>query len=226
MRQQVFLQVVLGDEGLPAEAAAEGALPLVETDVGLQVALGAEALAAEAAAEWLLTCVGQRVGVQPSHLPEGLPTDATLKRFLASVDPFVDLQDLCRRQTLSTRVTGDALSRFLSRVVPDVHHQGAVVHERLPAELADVRPLSRVNPLVAPQGSGSGVRLPAGGAGERFDAGVTPHVSVDVLVGFPADVADVPHVSVELQVFRQDLRRRQRFPTNSTGGGVDLDVVP
>lgn len=208
MRQQVLLQVVLGDEGLPAEAAAEGTLLLVEADVGLQVALGAEALVAQTAAERLLTCVGQHVGIQPSHLPEGFPADATQKRLLASVDAFVDLQDLCRRQALSTRVTGDALGWFLSGVVPDVRHQSAVINECFATELADVRPLARVDPLVAPQGSGSGVRFPAGGAGERFDASVTAHVRVDVLVGFPTDVTDVSHVSVELQVVCQGLRRR------------------
>lgn len=208
MRQQVLLQVVLGDEGLPAEAAAEGALLPVEAQVGLQVALGAEALAAQAAAERFLPCVGQRVGVQPSHLPKGFPTHAAQEGFFPRVDPFVDLQDLRGGQALSTRVAGDPLGRLLSGVAADVSHQGAVINERFPTELADVRPLAGVDPLVAPQGAGSGVGLPTGGAGEGFEPSVAPHVRVDVLVGLPTDVADLPHVSVELQVLRQQHRRR------------------
>lgn len=226
MREQVLLQVVLGDEGLPAEAAAEGALPAVEAHVGLQVALGAEALAAEAAAERLLPRVGQHVGVQPPQLPKGLPTDATQEGFLPRVDAFVDLQDLGRGQALPAGVAGDSLGRFLSGVVADVRHQGAVIDERFPAELADVRPLARVEAFVAPQGAGPGVGFAAGAAGEGLDPGVTPHVGVDVLVGLPTDVADLPRLSVELQVVCQADRRREGVSTDSTDGRVGLHVVP
>lgn len=94
VRQQVFLQVIFGDKGLPAEATAERTIFLMEPDVGLQVAFSAEALVAEAAVEWLLTRVGQHVGIKSSHLPEGFPTDTAKEWFLTSVDPLVDLQDL------------------------------------------------------------------------------------------------------------------------------------
>lgn len=203
--QQVFLQVVLGDKGLAAHVAAERPLLLVEPDVGLQVSFGAEALVAEAAAEWLLSGVGQHVGVQPSHLPEGFPADATLEWLLAGVDPLVDLQDVDRRQALPAGLAGDALRWFVSSVVPDVRRQRTVIGERLPAELADVRSLPTVDPLVAPQSAKPRERLTADAALVRFDAGVTPHVSLNVLVGFTADVADFTGVSVSLQVNRQGL---------------------
>lgn len=77
VRQQVFLQVVLGDKGLPAQVAAECALLVVEADVGLQVPFGAEALVAQAAAEQLLPGVCLHVGLQSSHLPKGFSTDVT-----------------------------------------------------------------------------------------------------------------------------------------------------
>lgn len=208
VRQQVFLQVVLGDEGLPAQVAAERSLLLVEPDVGLQVSFGAEALVAEAAAERLLPSVGQHVGVQPSHLPEGFPTDAALERLLARVDPFVDLQDVDGRQAFPAGLAGDPVGRFVSGVVPDVRRQSAVIDERLPAELADVRPLAAVDPLVAPQGSGPREGFTADAAAVRFDAGVTPHVSLNVLIRFSADVTDLSGFSVALQVVRQRLRWR------------------
>ena len=81
--------------------AAEHSLLPVEADVGFQVSFGAEALVAEDAPERLLPGVGQHVGIQPSHLPEGFPTDAALERFLACVDPLVNLQDLNGRQALT-----------------------------------------------------------------------------------------------------------------------------
>lgn len=205
VRQQVFLQVVLGDEGLPAQVAAEGALLLVETDVGFQVPFGAEALAAQATAERLLAGVGQHVGVQPSHLPEGFPADATQEWFLAGVNPLVDLQDLDGGQALPAGLTGDAVGRFVSGVVLDVRQQSAVVDECLPAELAYIGSLPGVDPLVAPQGTGPRVGLPTGAAAVRFDPGVSPHVGLNVLVGFPADVTDLTGVSVSLQVVFQPL---------------------
>lgn len=53
VHQQVFLQVILGDKGLPAQVAAEGTLLPTEAEVGLQATSGAEALIAEVAAEQL-----------------------------------------------------------------------------------------------------------------------------------------------------------------------------
>lgn len=205
VRQQVFLQVVLGDEGLPAQVAAERSLLLVEADVRLQVTFGAEALVAEAAAERLLPGVGQHVGVQPSHLSEGFPADAALERLLACVDPLVDLQDVDRRQTLPAGLTGDAVGWFVTGVIPDVRRQSAIVDECFPAELADVRSLPTVDPLVAPQGAGPREGFSANAAAVWFDACVTPHVSLNVLVCFTADVTDFAGVSVSLQVVRQCL---------------------
>lgn len=205
VRQQVLLKIVLGNKGLPAQVAAEGALLSVEAEVCLQVAFGAEALTTEAAAERLLTRVCQHVGVQPSHLPEGFPADAALEGFLARVDPLVDFEDMDGGKALPAYLTGDAVGWFVSRVVPDVCGERTVIDERLPAELTDVRSLPAVDPLVAPQGTGPRKGLPADGAVVRFDTGVTPHVGLDVLVGFSADVTDFAGVSVTLQVLCQCL---------------------
>lgn len=205
VRQQVFLQVVLGDEGLPAQRAAERTFLPVEPQMSLQVTFGAEALVAEAAAERLRPGVGQHVGVQPSHLPEGFPTDAALEWLLAGVDPLVDLEDVDRRQALPAGVAGDAVGRFVSGVIPDVRSQSAIIDERLPAELADVGPLAAVDPLVAPQGAGPREALPADVAAVWFDAGMAPHVRLDVLVGLTTDVTDAAGVSVRLQVVHQRL---------------------
>lgn len=46
VRQQVLFQVILGDEGLPAQVAAKRAFLPVEAEVCLQVTFGAEALSA------------------------------------------------------------------------------------------------------------------------------------------------------------------------------------
>lgn len=214
--QQVFLQVVLGDEGLPAQVAAERSLLLVEADVRLQVTFGAEALVAKAAAERLFPGVGQHMGVQPSYLPEGFPADTALERFLARMDPLVDLQDMDRCQALPTGLAGDAVGWFVAGVIPDVRRQSAVVDERLSAELTDVRSLPTVDPLVAPQGTRPREGFSADAAAVWFDARVTPHVSLDVLVCFTADVTDFASVSVSLQVVRQRLRWQQTFATDAT----------
>lgn len=205
VRQQVFLQVILGDESLPAQVAAERSLLLVEANVSLQVSFGAEALVAEAAAERLLAGVGQHVGVQPSHLPEGFPADATLERLLARVDPLVDLQDVDRGQALPTGLAGDAVGWFVSGVVSDVCRQSAVINERFPAELADVRSLPTVDPLVASQCTGPREGFTTYTTAVRFDTGVTPHVSLNVLVGFTTDVTNFTGISVSLQMVRQGL---------------------
>ncbi len=95
------------------------------------------------------------------------------------------------------------MGRFVSGVVPDVRRQSSVIYERLSAELTDVRSLSGVDPLVTPQRAEPRKGFAADAAAVRFDAGVTPHVSLDVLVGFTADVADFPSISVTLQVVCQ-----------------------
>lgn len=207
VRQQVFLQVILGDKGLPAQMAAERALLPVEAHVRLQVTFGAEALVAEAAAERLFAGVCQCVGVEPAHLPEGLPADTALERLLARVDPLVDLQDMDGRQALPTGLAGDAGGWFVPGVVPDVRCQGAVINERLPTELTDIWALPAVDPLVAPQGAGPREGLPTDGTAVRFDAGVTAHVRFDVLVSLTADVTDVPSIPVSQQVVRQRVCR-------------------
>lgn len=89
---------------------------------------------------------------------------------------------------------------FVSGVVPDVSGQSAIIYERLPAELANVRSLPAVDPLVAPQSTRPWERLTADATAIRFDAGVTPHVGLDVLVGFSTDVTDFTSISVSLQV--------------------------
>lgn len=90
-------------------------------------------------------------------------------------------------------------------MVSNVRGKSAVIDERLPTELADVRSLTAVYPLVAPQGTGSREGLPADATAVRFDAGVTPHVRLDVLVGFTTDVTDLSSISVDLQVVHQRL---------------------
>lgn len=200
VRQEVFLEVVLGDKGFPAQAAAKWPLLPMEADVGLQVSFGAEALAAEAAAERFLPGVSQHVGFQPSDLPEGFPTDATQEWFLARVDPLVDLQDVDRGQALPTGLTGDPAGRFVSRVVLDVGHQSAVIYECLPAEFADIRSLSAVDPLMTPQSTGPWEGLTTYVAAVWFHASVPPHVGLYVLVAFTTDVTDFPGVSVGQQV--------------------------
>ncbi len=97
------------------------------------------------------------------------------------------------------------MGRFVSGVVPDVRCQSAIIDERLPTELADVRSLPTVDPRVAPQGSGAWEGFSADTAAIRFDAGVTPHMSLNVLIGFTTDVTDFSGVSVTLQVVRQAL---------------------
>lgn len=184
---------------------AECALLPVEAEVRLQVPFGAEALTAEAAAERLLTSVRQHVGVQPSHLPEGFPANATLEGFLACVDPLVDLKDMDGGEALPACLTGDSAGWFVSCVVPDVRGESSVINERLPAELTDVRSLPTVDPFVAPQSTGPRKGLPADVAVVWFDTGVTPHVGLNVLVGFTADVTDFAGVSVTLQVLCQCL---------------------
>lgn len=87
---------------------------------------------------------------------------------------------------------------FVSGVVPDVRCQSTVIDERLSTELTDVRSLPGVDPLVAPQGAEPGKGFTADAAAVWFDAGVTPHVSLNVLVGFTADVADFTGFSVTL----------------------------
>ena len=88
---------------------------------------------------------------------------------------------------------------------PDVHRQSAVIDERLPTELADVRSLPTVDPLVAPQSTGPREGFTTDAAAVRFDTGVTPHVGLDVLVGFTADVTNLTCVSVSLQMVYQRL---------------------
>lgn len=171
----------------------------------LQVTFGAEALATDAAAKWLLTSVREHVGVQPSYLPEGFSTDTTLEGLFASVDPLVYFEYMDRGQAFATGVTGHAVGRFVPGVVPDVHCQSAIIDESLPTELTDVRPLTAVDPLVAPQSTGSWEAFPADAAAVRFDTCVAAHVGVNVLVGFATDVADLPGVSVSLEVVQQHL---------------------
>lgn len=200
VRQQVLFQVILGDEGLPAQVAAKRAFLPVEAEVCLQVTFGAEALSAQAAAEWLLTCVCQLVGIQPSQLPEGFPADAALEGFLACVDPPVNLEDVDGGEALPTCLARDAVGWFVSGVVPDVQGESAVIDERLATELADIWSLPTVDSLVAPQSTRPRKGLPADTAVVRFDACVAPHVSLNVLVGFPAYVTDFAGVSVTLQM--------------------------
>lgn len=92
---------------------------------------------------------------------------------------------------------------FFPSVAPDVGRQRSVIDERLPTELADVWSLPAVDPPVAPQGPGPGEGFTADAAGVRFDAGVTPHVGLNVLIGSTTDVTDLTHVSVDLQVVHQ-----------------------
>lgn len=87
---------------------------------------------------------------------------------------------------------------FLSSVVPDVCHQSSIINERFSTKLTDERSLTSVDPLVAPQGARPRIGFTTNVAGEGFDTGVTPHVSVDVLVGFATNVTDLSIISVEL----------------------------
>lgn len=90
------------------------------------------------------------------------------------------------------------MGRFVSGVVPDVRRQSTVIDERLSTKFTDVRPFSGVDPLVAPQGTEPWKGFTADAAAVWFEAGVTPHVSLNVLVGFTTDVADFTGVSVTL----------------------------
>lgn len=90
-------------------------------------------------------------------------------------------------------------------MVSDVRRQSAIIDESLPTEFADVRPLTTVDPLVAPQSTGPREAFPADATAVWFNTGVAAHVGVNVLVGFAADVADLPGVSVGLQVVDQHL---------------------
>lgn len=163
--------------------AAEGALLPVEA--GLQVTFGAVALIAEAAAERLLASVGQHEGVEPSHLPEGFPADVTQELPLASVNAFVDLQDVDRGQALSAGLAGAdlrAVGGSVSGVALDVGGQSSV--DRLSTELEDVWSLPRADPPVVPEGSWPREGHPPDAAGVRFDAGMNPHVSLHVQEAF------------------------------------------
>lgn len=92
----------------------------------------------------------------------------------------------------------------VSGVALDVGRQSSIFNEHLSTELADVWSLPGVDPPVAPEGSRPREGLPADAAGVRFDAGVNPHVSLDVLEAFSTDVPDLPGASVDLEVERQD----------------------
>lgn len=54
---------------------------------------------------------------------------------------------------------------------------------------------------MAPQGSRPWEGFTTVTAGVWLDAGVTPHMSLSVLVASPTDVADLPSVSVNQKVF-------------------------
>lgn len=98
------------------------------------------------------------------------------------------------------------MGRFYPGVVPDVRRQSTVIDKRLPTEFTDIRALPTVDPPVAPQSTGPWERLSTDAAVVRFDAGVTPHVGLDVLIGSTTNVTDFTGVPVGLQVVRQHLR--------------------
>lgn len=192
MRQQVFIQVVLGEEGLPAQVAAEGVLLPAEAEVGLQVTFGAEALIAEAAAERLLTSVGQH---ESSRRGDRGTASCQCECFCGPPGRGPRPGSFRR----SHRRRGGWV---FSSVALDVGCQSSIFNEHLSTELADVWSLPSVDPPVAPEGSRPWEGLPTDAAGIRFDAGVTLHVSLDVLETFSTDVADLPGVSVDLEVVR------------------------
>lgn len=72
---------------------------------------------------------------------------------LASVNAFVDLQDVAQGQALSAGLAGDVVAASVSGVALDVGCQNSFFNERLPTQLADVWSLPGVVPPVAPEGS-------------------------------------------------------------------------
>lgn len=91
----------------------------------------------------------------------------------------------------------------LQGVTPAVRLQGTALNEGLPAALADVRSLSCVDFLVAPQSTSSREAFVADGTAVRFDPRVASHVRLHVLETFTADAAGAAGLSVRLQVSQQ-----------------------
>lgn len=118
----------------------------------------------------------------------------------------------------------------LPGVTPAVRLQSAALDEGLPAALADVRSLSCVNLLVAPQRAGSREAFVADGAAVRFDPRVASHVRLHVLETFAADAAGAAGLSVRLQVTQQTAGRVHLLPTDAADtrrlSAVRLGVFP
>lgn len=204
VRQHMSFQVDLLDKAFAAELAAEWLLLLVEPFVRLKRDLLAEPLPTEAADERLLACVDPHVGVQVANLAEVFPTLSTGVWFLSSVDPLVHIQVLAHGELLAADVAG-VDPGFPSRVTLYVPLQDSVFNESLPAELADVRPLTGMKLHVSLKRAFPGKVLAAVFAPEGFLAGVRPHVDLHVPEADATDVADPAGFSVALDVKLQTL---------------------
>lgn len=74
--------------------------------------------------------------------------------------------------------------------------QSAALNEGLATVVADMRALTTVNLLVAPQCTGPGEVFATDKAAVWFESGVAPHVRLHVLESLPADAADPASLSV------------------------------
>lgn len=206
VRHHVPLQVDLLDKAFVAEVAEEGFVFLVEPLVRLQGDLLAKPFPTEAANEWLLARVNPHVRVQVADLPEALVADLTGERLLPRVDSFVHVQVLAHGELLVADFAG-INPELVSCVVLDVPFQDCVFRKRFPAELADVRPLISVLPLVSLQRAFPGKFLPTVFALKGFQTCVRPHVDLHVPEVDATDFTDPAGLSVTLDVELQALRR-------------------
>lgn len=225
MRQHVSLQVNFLDKAFAAELAAVRFLLLVKALVRLQGDLLAKPLSAETADERFLPRVNPHVRVQVAYLAKVLPTNATGVWFLSGVDPLVHVQVLAHGEPLVADIAG-VNPRFPARVALDVSPEDGVLDEGLTTELADERPLPRVQLHVSLQRTFPWEVLAAVLAAERFLTGVCPHVDFHVPETNPANVTDLDGVSVVLDVDPQTLRRRRRLTTDpaETPGIVHMSL--
>lgn len=154
--------------------------------------------------------------------PEGLAALLAIMRFVSGVLQFVGLERLKDDEPLPAHLTTE---RPLSGVDPLMVVVGGLVEKRLPACVAVVLQLTRVNQLVSLQRTRGVEALAAGLAGERRHVYRRPVPSIDdsavtSLSGSSSDDLPVSFIVGYFQVFLQLAVVKKSFSAQVTHEGL------